>query len=389
MLLTDELAQQVVDHIMPTASQNINIMNDQGIIIASGHKHRLHTFHKGAKDVLEQGKMIEIYPADVTLYPGSLPGLNMPIVLNNHIIGVVGVSGHPDEVRSTAKMIKMVTELILEREILREDSLSHSQLQKQFVTLLCSDRASENYEKLMKAAKLLNYELDLPRLVLTVNLKPILDQAIEDFGLTNLVLSRTRECLEQALTNSTSIKQQDFVAFLDKELIILKHFPLTTPVNCQKQWGTDIYEIIHAVYQDVPIKIGLGSLVPAYNELSLSYQESRYCVTSRNSQQKIASIHDADILCEYLVNKINTVVPCLALSSLKAQLEGDLSQKYDMKNTIIHLLNHHLNITCTAKSLYIHRNTLLFRLKRLQDTTGLEPCHVLSHALLCKMLLNT
>lgn len=389
MLLTDELAQQVVDHIMPTARQNINIMNDQGIIIASGQKHRLHTFHKGAKDVLEQGQVIEIYPSDVPQYPGSLPGLNMPIVLNHHIIGVVGVSGHPDEVRSTASMIKMVTELILEREILREESLSHAQLQKQFITLLFSDKANENYEKLAKAANFLNYKLDLPRLVLTVKLKPILDQAMEDFGLINLVLSRTKDCLEQAFMNSQSINQEDFLAFLDQELIILKHFALTTPESCQKHWAAEIQEVISAQYPNVPIKIGLGSLGPTYNELSLSYREALYCAANQDSPLTIASIYDPQILCDYLVNQISTTVPSLALQALKSQLDGELSQKYDMKNTIMHLLNHHLNITCTAKSLYIHRNTLLFRLKRLKDTTGLEPCQTLSHALLCKILLNS
>ena len=40
MLITNELAQQIVDKIMPIVRQNVNIMNNAGIIIGSGDEHR-------------------------------------------------------------------------------------------------------------------------------------------------------------------------------------------------------------------------------------------------------------------------------------------------------------------------------------------------------------
>jgi carbohydrate diacid regulator len=99
MILTGELAQKIVDNIMPIVHQNVNIMNSAGIIIASGQKQRLNSFHKGAKDVIDNGAVVEIYPKTLTVtrFP---PGLNWPIVLGRQTIGVVGVSGHPDAVRT-------------------------------------------------------------------------------------------------------------------------------------------------------------------------------------------------------------------------------------------------------------------------------------------------
>ncbi|MBP1765729.1 MAG: transcriptional regulator, CdaR, partial [Firmicutes bacterium] len=68
------------------------------------------------------------------------------------------------------------------------------------------------------------------------------------------------------------------------------------------------------------------------------------------------------------------------------KLNIGLTKKYDMKNTVVSLLNNNLNLTSTAKSLYIHRNTLLFRLKKLTEETGLDPCRFINHAFLCKIL---
>ena len=120
MLLTPGLAQQVIDSIMPLVQQNVNIMDSAGTIIASCQVKRIGSFHKGAHDVLKHRKTVEITSENLPLFPGSLPGVNMPILIEGQAIGVVGITGQPDEVRGTAKLVKAVTELILERDILLE-----------------------------------------------------------------------------------------------------------------------------------------------------------------------------------------------------------------------------------------------------------------------------
>lgn len=387
MLLTCDLAQQIADHIMLITHENINIMDRQGIIIGSGHKHRLHTFHKGAKDAIDTCQIVEISPDDLERYPGSLPGLNMPIFLNDQVIGVVGISGHPDEVRNTAKMVKMVTELILERETLREEIRSQSQLQEQFASLLLSDQAQANYDKLSKTAKLLKYQLELPRTVLVINIGPILSKAFHDYGLNDLISSRTKERLIRLLTDSQKITDQDLVVFIENKLIILKNFSETLSEIEEKQWCCEFSCLLKAD-SNIPLNIGIGSLSPSYIELNLSYHEALFALDCCTAQDNIASIHDFDILSSYLLKQVHDVSPRLSLQRLKSKLHSGLSKKYDMKNTILCLLNNHLNISSTAKGLFIHRNTLLFRLEKLREATGLDPCRYLNHAILCKILFD-
>ncbi len=384
MLLTSNLAQPIVDHIMPIARQNINIMDSRGVIIASGHKHRINTFHQGAKDVISSLQIVEIFPGDLDQYTGSLPGLNMPIVLHDQIIGVVGISGHPDKVRDIARMVKMVTELILEQEVLQEEVRSQFQLRENFAALLLSDHASTNYDKLLKTAKLLKYELSLPRLVLVVDIGPLLDHAHKNFGPNDLVASRTRESIMKLLSNPSHIDHQDLVVFIEDKLIILKYFEYKTWELSYKIWASDLLKQLNTM--TLPLCLGLGSLAMEYTELGQSYQEALFALHMSTNQAPLAAIHDFDILSSYLIKEMNAKYPCQPLQIIKARLTTGLTRKYDMKNTIVSLLNNNMNLTSTAKNLYIHRNTLLFRLKKFKEITGLDPCGFLNHAILCKIL---
>jgi len=384
LLLTSNLAQPIVDHIMPIAQQNINIMDSRGVIIASGHKHRINTFHQGAKDVINSLQIVEIFPGDLDQYTGSLPGLNMPIVLHDQIIGVVGISGHPDKVRDIARMVKMVTELILEQEVLQEEVRSQFQLRENFAALLLSDHASTNYDKLLKTAKLLKYELSLPRLVLVVDIGPLLDHAHKNFGPNDLVASRTRESIMKLLSNPPHIDHQDLVVFIEDRLIILKYFEYNTWEMSYKTWASDLLKQLSTM--NLPLCLGLGSLAMEYTALGQSYQEALFALNMSTNQAPLAAIHDFDILSSYLVKEMNAKDPCQPLQIIKAKLTTSLTRKYDMKNTIVSLLKNNMNITSTAKNLYIHRNTLLFRLKKFKEITGLDPCGFLNHAILCKIL---
>lgn len=46
----------------------------------------------------------------------------------------------------------------------------------------------------------------------------------------------------------------------------------------------------------------------------------------------------------------------------------------DLVSTCLHLLRNDLNVSRTAKQLYMHRNTLIYRVKKLKKMTGLDVC---------------
>jgi carbohydrate diacid regulator len=386
MLITGELAQQIVDHIMPIVQQNVNIMNSAGMIVGSGQKNRVNTYHQGAKEVIAKGQVVEISPHELEQFPGSLPGLNWPIILDNQIVGVVGVSGNPETVRNTAKLVKMVTELILERESLIEEFRSSLQLKEHFIQLILSNRWLENITQVKNAAHLLRFTLELPRMAAVVNIRPIVDEALSQYGTHDLVMSRTREILTQRLEASELINDRDMFVFAEDELIVLKHFPENTGVEALQQWGERLICIVKDDYRQVPICLGLGSLSYLPEQLYYSYHEAVFAYKSSSFHRAVASVYDFNILVSYLLAEEKGAAFCLAFQNLQETIETKLGLKYDMRNTITTLLEYNLNVSVTAKALFIHRNTLVFRLEKLQQLTGLCPAQFLNHAILCKLL---
>jgi len=386
MIIKAELAQHIVDNIMPLVCRNINIMDNSGLIIGSGQKERLNTYHQGAIDVIQSSTEIEIFPEDLERFPGAIPGLNWPIVLGNQIVGVVGVSGHPDLVRNTTKIVKMVTELLLERESLAEEYRANLQLREQFLQLLIADHYQDNYMQITKIAKLLRFDLTLPRVVAIIPTGSILQAALNQYGAHDLVTTRTRETITQLLKSSTVIDYKDLFVFTEDELIILKHFPTSTPVTEFCQWGSDILKIIDCDHRYSGLCIGLGSFTSTASELRESHKEAMFSQKSSTADINVVSIYEFDTLVSYLLSEPGALHSCLALRKLKEIIQNKLDFKYDMPNTVTTLLANNLNVSSTAKALFIHRNTLVFRLEKLKELTGLAPNQSLNHAMLCKIL---
>lgn len=55
-LLTLRMANEIVEQTMLRLKRNVNVMNIDGVILASGDKERVEMFHEGAKYVAETKK---------------------------------------------------------------------------------------------------------------------------------------------------------------------------------------------------------------------------------------------------------------------------------------------------------------------------------------------
>lgn len=387
-MITSELAQQIVDHILPILQQNINIMDINGTIIASGQKHRIGDFHKGARDAIDNGCEIAIYTDDLDRFPGAQPGFNLPITIGGQIIGVVGISGHPTEVRQSARLVKMVTELILDREVLAEDLRSLSRQKEQFASLLLSDQAPELFPQLSRQANRLECNLMLARMVVVIDVRSILNESLSTYGSYDLVSIRAQDRIIQYIGTSPLVDRQDLTVFLDKNLIILKHFPLRTPITDFENWSTAFVQYLADGYPGHVTRLGFGSLADSPLKLHVSYEEATFALARSSPQENIRSIFEPHVLVSYLLKNPEALQSCAPFLDLKSKISGDLDHRYDIRKTLAHFLEHNQNFSHAAQSLFIHRNTLIFRLEKLRELSGLCPGQSFEHAVLCKLLLE-
>ena len=103
---------KIVQEISNIIGERVNMMDHEGMIIASTDPARIGTFHAGAKRVVEERlEILTIHGNEE--YEGAKPGLNLPIEFQNDIIGVIGVTGPEKKVGKYGQIIKKMTEILL------------------------------------------------------------------------------------------------------------------------------------------------------------------------------------------------------------------------------------------------------------------------------------
>ncbi|SDE53131.1 CdaR family transcriptional regulator [Sporomusa acidovorans] len=386
MIIPEKLAQKIVDTTMQLVHRNVNIMDRDGIIIATGHPHRYKTLHKGAKDVIETGKTIEIYPNELFLYPGALQGVNLPIVFDNQTVGVVGVFGHPDEVRNIAFLVKMITELILERDLVQREIHTKTRLREQFIEISVLTPIIGPSTKLKRIANSLAIDLAHPRAAVLIDVSTAIQKLTLEYGSSELVIDRVEDFLFSSIEANNLLTEQDIACLIGDQLILLKAYKNNDLLH---QNDFSVEQIVHSLEKTIggPLSCGVGAIANSVSQYHISYKQAQFCLRHCNTNHAMLQIADRDILMQHVLCEALNGSTLLALSKLKEVFNQLVTTNKDIYDTLTILLQCNLNINASAQILHIHRNTLLYRLNRLETETGLAPCRSIDDMILCRLLL--
>ncbi len=129
--LDHDLAQEIVDRTMAILPYNVNVMDSQGLILGSGEPERINTRHEGAQLVLANGRVVEIDGHTAKHLKGVQPGINLPLMHDQRLIGVLGITGEPQLLRTYAELVRMTAEMLV--------SHRHQQAEQQWRRQRCDD----------------------------------------------------------------------------------------------------------------------------------------------------------------------------------------------------------------------------------------------------------
>ncbi|OBW95033.1 sugar diacid recognition domain-containing protein, partial [Gallibacterium anatis] len=137
MKINKEIAQKIVWRTMKIIPYSVNVMDENGVIIASGNASRLNQRHTGAVLAIRENRVVEITAELAKLWNfEAQEGINLPINYQGKILGVVGISGKPDEVKPFAELVKMSAELIAEQAFVLEQERWHHRYKEEFILQL-------------------------------------------------------------------------------------------------------------------------------------------------------------------------------------------------------------------------------------------------------------
>jgi carbohydrate diacid regulator len=98
---------------------------------------------------------------------GVRPGVNLPLMLDHKLVGVLGITGEPDEVRVYGELVKMTAEMLLEHRRQQADQQWRHQRSEDLLSrLLLGDSAAH----LIDEAEQLGLQPQLPRQAVLIEL---------------------------------------------------------------------------------------------------------------------------------------------------------------------------------------------------------------------------
>ena len=329
-MLSKELAQNIVDKMMDVIPYNVNVMDYKGKIIGSGDYLRIGNLHEGAKKALEEKRVIEIYEK----VENSRPGVNTPIVFRGGIIGVIGITGNPDEVRQFSKLVSVTAELLINQEYTLNQHMIRQRLKEEFIyewIYLNEDYNSD----FINRGKALGIDVNLERIV--------------------VVVENERE------------KFKELRRFVKDDEYYIKFSPNRIALILRNK--KNIYFRIDSIkeFMDVSItKVGVGTLHKKLIE-SLSEALQSLEIGKKLYKNDFVNIYDK-IRLFYKGEKLFNIKECKSII-YRIESEGNDS---NLLETFLCYMEMNGEKQKVANEIYIHRNTLNYRLEKIEEITGLH-----------------
>lgn len=105
-------AQQIVDELGNVLLEKVSVMDGSGQIIASTDPERVGELHMGALRIIKNDLPI-LAEKESAPEKGIHAGINLPVLFEGKIAGVVGVTGDPEKLSKYAVVIQKMTEILL------------------------------------------------------------------------------------------------------------------------------------------------------------------------------------------------------------------------------------------------------------------------------------
>lgn len=186
------------------------------------------------------------------------------------------------------------------------------------------------------------------------------------------IVQATEECAYDLLREITPLQDRDVLVDMDRHTVVLiKDMMEVETLEELSQFAQALQETLmgETAHQ---MTIGIGRTCVKVEELRDSYQDARRAIEVGRifKPEESIYIYDRLILERFLMElpqDISANYHSLLFNARNKRLFND-----EMLYTIDMFFKKDLNLSDTARQLYIHRNTLVYRLDKVQRQTGLD-----------------
>ncbi len=336
------IAKRLLEELRILINTPIIISDTNGFIIAGTEENRLNQFHEGVFPVMRERRPLYISPLQAQILKGAREEILTPLLMDDIPLGVLGIEGPITQVEPFSKIMTKMAEMLIEKALISEDYNPETQLLKLFLTELLDGQLTK--EAIGQQLERLQLEAIYERTVIIE-----VDTEIEAIVIRHLI--HTQMIHPQLIITRWNINQMVLLvpkmarARLEEALLLLYR---------------KLTELTHS-----HVMIGVGKVYPLH-QLSESYKEAAKALIVCSAERTI--VFEEDLKLELLL-----------LNSTKQQREeyvkrilGPVLYDFELLRNLEVWLNSNQSMKDTADQLHIHKNTLKYRIKKIEKVLQVD-----------------
>ncbi|HCX62768.1 sugar diacid recognition domain-containing protein [Sedimentibacter sp.] len=350
--ISEKYLQNILCEMKEIVDQDLIFMNTDGIIKASTVTSRIGNVHYGGKKVVETGRDLMIYSDQE--YIGAKKGINMPVRLDETIIGVIGITGNSDEVIKYVKIIKRLTEIFIKDGYAKDIENSEIKKDRMILESLLFSETNIDQNYIARYENLFGIKNKIPRFVIVSTIigndSKIVRNIDEVFRIFRATLKGSKTIISLTGNNIVMISESDSTGYCN-ELIIKVKKEIKNKINLN-------------------MRFGIGDKQIEISRLRISYIKAMDALkwSSIVTKENVTYYEDFDI--EIILSKMPSTVMDEYVEKLFSKL-GD-SEIKDMGKIIELYENHNGSLKLISQELFIHKNTLQYKINKLYEKTGYD-----------------
>lgn len=351
-------AMNIVTELKKIINEDLTFMDSSCRIIACTDETRIGDFHEATRKMLEEGLRELIVPDDTT-YQGTRSGINLALEFEGEVVGVVGITGQSTQVSRYGQVIKKMTEILLLDEYLKEQKRMERSARNRFVQEWLMTDELRMSAALVNHGLALGIDVTLPRRVAVFALGDLDDGAVSQ-QVVDKVENTLRRLLKDDARDISTSSGTSFVVLMgerdDKQAVALAsriRREIYARCGC---W-------LHA---------GLDSATVSGGQIRSGFLRAKKALDAAQTRARAEGVvcYD-DILLEIFVNEIT---PASRAEFVRRIFRGCTDDQIETDIQMLRVLySCDGSLARASAQLYIHKNTLQYKLNRLTQQTGFDP----------------
>lgn len=340
--ISTTVAQEIVNAVKEVVGKDINFIDKKGIIIGSTDKTRLNTFHEAGYEAIKTHNNITVKNEDS--YKGSKSGINYPIKIDDKAIGAIGITGEPEDISKYGFLVTKITEIFI-----KEQQLNYTyEADKHRINYVVKSLIYNSIEDKEEIENILQeYTVPINQKFAVVVLKI---NKCDDIRELEDIENHVKKAFDE-LGNifKIYIYPNEFIAILSEE----------SYDKIKKVSNTTLKKF------EGKINGGVGRLKELYNTY-ISYQEARIAMKYNSSANPVLTYLESLNL-EIIIESIQENIRRQYIEKVLKNLS-----KEDVELLKIYYRND-MSLKDTSGDLFIHKNTLQYRLSKIYEKSGFNP----------------